>query len=156
MAFSPFSSSLAQMDLLMSGQHAAYFPPVHFSHPGLPHSSLVKLQQSLAGAAAAAGAMFPRELLQPQHDPYAMLRIAGLPPGPPMDSGVDPDVKDDPGAELEGNELWKQFHKLGTEMVITKSGRSVMCFGRFLLFWVVWFVVWGGGEGGIWCLGVCV
>ena len=129
MAFSPFPSSLAQMDLLMAGQHAAFFPPVHFSHGGLPHSSLVKLQQSLAGAA---GGLFPRELL-PQHDPYSMLRM-GL-PAPPMDSGVDPDVKDDPGADLEGNELWKQFlegnelwkqfHKLGTEMVITKSGRSV-------------------------------
>ena len=119
MAFSPFPSSLAQMDLLMAGQHAAYFPPVHFSHGGLPHSSLVKLQQSLAGAA---GGLFPRELL-PQHDPYTMLRM-GL-PGPPLDSGVDPDVKDDPSAELEGLELWKQFHKLGTEMVITKSGRSV-------------------------------
>ena len=119
MAFSPFPSSLAQMDLLMAGQHAAFFPPVHFSHGGLPHSSLVKLQQSLAGAV---GGLFPRELL-PQHDPYSMLRM-GL-PAPPMDSGVDPDVKDDPGADLEGNELWKQFHKLGTEMVITKSGRSV-------------------------------
>ena len=33
------------------------------------------------------------------------------------------DVKDDPKVELEGKELWDRFHELGTEMVITKSGR---------------------------------
>lgn len=26
-------------------------------------------------------------------------------------------------AKLENNELWKQFHRIGTEMIITKSGR---------------------------------
>jgi hypothetical protein len=26
-------------------------------------------------------------------------------------------------AELDGKDLWDQFHKHGTEMVITKSGR---------------------------------
>jgi hypothetical protein len=25
--------------------------------------------------------------------------------------------------ELVGHELWKKFHKLGTEMIITKAGR---------------------------------
>jgi T-box protein 2 len=37
----------------------------------------------------------------------------------PEDDGVD----DDPKVTLEGKELWEKFHKLGTEMVITKSGR---------------------------------
>lgn len=32
-------------------------------------------------------------------------------------------VVDDPKVTLEGKELWEKFHKLGTEMVITKSGR---------------------------------
>ena len=32
-------------------------------------------------------------------------------------------VQDDPKVTLEQKELWDQFHKLGTEMVITKSGR---------------------------------
>ena len=32
-------------------------------------------------------------------------------------------VIDDPKVNLECNELWQKFHKLGTEMVITKSGR---------------------------------
>ena len=30
---------------------------------------------------------------------------------------------DDPVIELENAELWEQFHKIGTEMVITKTGR---------------------------------
>ncbi|XP_026879567.2 T-box transcription factor TBX2a isoform X1 [Electrophorus electricus] len=35
------------------------------------------------------------------------------------------DVEDDPKVTLEAKELWDQFHKLGTEMVITKSGRRM-------------------------------
>lgn len=30
---------------------------------------------------------------------------------------------DDPKAELENKNLWGQFHQIGTEMVITKTGR---------------------------------
>lgn len=37
----------------------------------------------------------------------------------------DDGVVDDPKVTLEGKELWEKFHKLGTEMVITKSGRLV-------------------------------
>ncbi len=32
-------------------------------------------------------------------------------------------VEDDPKVHLEAKELWELFHKRGTEMVITKSGR---------------------------------
>ncbi|KAG5673336.1 hypothetical protein PVAND_003395 [Polypedilum vanderplanki] len=39
----------------------------------------------------------------------------------PEDDGVE----DDPKVTLEGKELWEKFHKLGTEMVITKSGRQM-------------------------------
>lgn len=28
---------------------------------------------------------------------------------------------------LEGAELWHQFYQVGTEMIITKSGRYVLC-----------------------------
>lgn len=38
---------------------------------------------------------------------------------PPEDDGV----VDEPKVTLEGKDLWEKFHKLGTEMVITKSGR---------------------------------
>nr|1H6F_A Chain A, T-BOX TRANSCRIPTION FACTOR TBX3 [Homo sapiens]1H6F_B Chain B, T-BOX TRANSCRIPTION FACTOR TBX3 [Homo sapiens] len=34
-------------------------------------------------------------------------------------------MKDDPKVHLEAKELWDQFHKRGTEMVITKSGRRM-------------------------------
>ncbi|TRY59263.1 hypothetical protein DNTS_034187, partial [Danionella cerebrum] len=41
--------------------------------------------------------------------------------------GLEPeeDVEDDPKVTLEAKELWDQFHKIGTEMVITKSGRRM-------------------------------
>jgi len=32
---------------------------------------------------------------------------------------------DDPKAELENKNLWSQFHQIGTEMVITKTGRRM-------------------------------
>ncbi|KAK2816557.1 hypothetical protein Q7C36_022828 [Tachysurus vachellii] len=35
------------------------------------------------------------------------------------------EVEDDPKVTLEAKELWDQFHKIGTEMVITKSGRRM-------------------------------
>lgn len=54
----------------------------------------------------------------------------------------DDGVVDDPKVTLEGKELWEKFHKLGTEMVITKSGRLVRflhLFGaicdNFILWW---------------------
>ncbi|CAF4801115.1 unnamed protein product [Pieris macdunnoughi] len=68
------------------------------------------LPAALAAAAALSG---PCPLLKPPPPPYAPL--------PPDDDGV----VDDPKVTLEGKDLWEKFHKLGTEMVITKSGRSV-------------------------------
>ena len=53
-------------------------------------------------------------------------RLPGLPfPGFPqrMPPPEDDNVQDDPKVTLEHKELWEQFHKHGTEMVITKSGR---------------------------------
>ena len=43
----------------------------------------------------------------------------GFRPPPPEDDNVN----DDPKVTLEHKELWTEFHKNGTEMVITKSGR---------------------------------
>lgn len=42
-------------------------------------------------------------------------------PFEPEDDGVE----DDPKVSLESKDLWERFHALGTEMVITKSGRYV-------------------------------
>lgn len=41
------------------------------------------------------------------------------PPFEPEDDGIE----DDPKVTLESKDLWEKFHSLGTEMVITKSGR---------------------------------
>lgn len=45
----------------------------------------------------------------------------------------DDGVVDDPKVTLESKELWEQFHKLGTEMVITKSGRQMFPQMKFRL-----------------------
>lgn len=37
----------------------------------------------------------------------------------------DDGVQDDPKVTLEAKDLWTQFHSIGTEMVITKSGRQM-------------------------------
>ncbi|MEQ2198862.1 hypothetical protein XENOCAPTIV_019670 [Xenoophorus captivus] len=41
------------------------------------------------------------------------------PCGEESDSRPDREVR----AELQGSELWKRFHEIGTEMIITKAGR---------------------------------
>ncbi|KAI4493153.1 hypothetical protein M0802_009570 [Mischocyttarus mexicanus] len=53
------------------------------------------------------------------HHPLAAPHHPLVPPHHPEEDGV----VDDPKVTLEGKELWEKFHKLGTEMVITKSGR---------------------------------
>lgn len=46
---------------------------------------------------------------------------------------VEDGVKDDPRVELEDRELWQKFHPLVNEMIITKSGRSVVGGGELRL-----------------------
>ena len=40
-----------------------------------------------------------------------------------MNTENEPAEPDDPKAELDNKDLWDQFHHIGTEMVITKTGR---------------------------------
>lgn len=54
---------------------------------------------------------------------YAGHFVAPPPPPPPQ-----PTLPGDVEAKLENNELWQQFHSIGTEMIITKSGRLVSSF----------------------------
>ncbi|KAL1130395.1 hypothetical protein AAG570_013333 [Ranatra chinensis] len=81
------------------------------------------------GPAAAAGGAYPLPVPcypLPKH-PYTTAEdvlqhpavLRPLRPVRPEDDGV----VDDPKVTLEGKDLWEKFHKLGTEMVITKSGR---------------------------------
>ncbi|CAG2158542.1 unnamed protein product [Oppiella nova] len=48
----------------------------------------------------------------------------GAPPVRPFEP-EDDGVEDDPKVILESKDLWEKFHALGTEMVITKSGRRM-------------------------------
>ncbi|KAI7812876.1 T-box transcription factor TBX3a [Triplophysa rosa] len=66
---------------------------------GLHFSSL---GHQAAAAAAAAAHLRPLKTLEPEEE-----------------------VEDDPKVHLEAKELWELFHKRGTEMVITKSGRRM-------------------------------
>uniref|UniRef100_A0A8C6A0V8 T-box transcription factor 2 n=1 Tax=Marmota marmota marmota TaxID=9994 RepID=A0A8C6A0V8_MARMA len=81
-------------------------------------------------------ALPPGALAKPLPDPAAAaeagLHVSALGPHPPAAhlrslKSLEPEdeVEDDPKVTLEAKELWDQFHKLGTEMVITKSGRRM-------------------------------
>ncbi|KAF7286559.1 hypothetical protein GWI33_004600 [Rhynchophorus ferrugineus] len=59
-------------------------------------------------------------LLQAVHNHHSAM-VRPLRAIQPEDDGV----VDDPKVTLEGKDLWEKFHKLGTEMVITKSGRQM-------------------------------
>ena len=47
-----------------------------------------------------------------------------LQPQPPLTGGESPErfIKD-VHMELESQELWNEFHQLGTEMILTRAGR---------------------------------
>ncbi|CAD7004866.1 unnamed protein product [Ceratitis capitata] len=76
----------------------------------------LRMQQQIAHE------MYRQQIMQRIPDPFPpmlpfhMPHHIIVPPRPPL-----------PGAEakLENNELWRQFHKIGTEMIITKSGRRM-------------------------------
>ncbi|XP_064652151.1 T-box transcription factor TBX2-like isoform X2 [Lineus longissimus] len=109
MAFNPFllhrPSDYSVHSLLA---HPHYLPSV-LPHHGLPSSILPKLQQTVAR-----GPLTPADLLT-QHIPRPLRSI----------DPAENEVHDDPKVELDGKDLWEQFHKYGTEMVITKSGRRM-------------------------------
>lgn len=74
----------------------------HAHHPlGTPYTTAEDVVLASVAAHQLHPAMRPLRALQPEDD----------------------GVVDDPKVTLEGKELWEKFHKLGTEMVITKSGR---------------------------------
>ncbi|XP_075218640.1 T-box transcription factor bifid isoform X6 [Lycorma delicatula] len=77
--------------------------------PGPGHPYTTAEDVVLAAAAAAASH---------HHHPAMVRPLRAIQP-------EDDGVVDDPKVTLEGKDLWEKFHKLGTEMVITKSGRRM-------------------------------
>lgn len=99
----------------MLGHQPPFFPALALPHGGsltLPGALGKPIMDQLMGAAetglhfsslghqAAAAHLRPLKTLEPEEE-----------------------VEDDPKVHLEAKELWELFHKRGTEMVITKSGR---------------------------------
>lgn len=109
MAYNPFllhRPADYSMNSLLAPSH--YLPNMQLQHPGLAASILPKLQQSMSRSPFS-----PSDILA-HHQQLRPLRSLEPP---------ETDVQDDPKVELESKDLWEQFHKIGTEMVITKSGR---------------------------------
>ncbi|XP_029027843.1 T-box transcription factor TBX2b isoform X2 [Betta splendens] len=112
MAYHPFHAHRPTdfpMSAFLAAAQPSFFPAL-----SLPPGALTKPipEHGLAGAAEAG--------LHPalSHHQAAHLRsLKSLEP--------EEEVDDDPKVTLEAKDLWDQFHKLGTEMVITKSGRRM-------------------------------
>ncbi|XP_062038160.1 T-box transcription factor TBX3 isoform X2 [Lepus europaeus] len=118
MAYHPFLPHRAP-DFAMSavlGHQPPFFPALTLPPTGaaalsLPGALAKPIMDQLVGAAETG---IPFSSLGPQ---------AHLRPLKTMEP--EEEVEDDPKVHLEAKELWDQFHKRGTEMVITKSGRRM-------------------------------
>ncbi|XP_054029100.1 T-box transcription factor TBX3 [Dryobates pubescens] len=120
MAYHPFLPHRAP-DFAMSavlGHQPPFFPALALPPNGaaalsLPGALAKPIMDQLVGAAETG---IPFSSLS--HQAAAHLRpLKTLEP--------EEEVEDDPKVHLEAKELWEQFHKRGTEMVITKSGRRM-------------------------------
>lgn len=106
------AAALAALAGSPAGPHQHLYPglpklPPHHPHPHHPLGTPYTTAEDVVLASAVAA----HQQLHPAMRPLRTLQ--------PEDDGV----VDDPKVTLEGKELWEKFHKLGTEMVITKSGR---------------------------------
>ncbi|XP_015271923.1 PREDICTED: T-box transcription factor TBX2 [Gekko japonicus] len=114
MAYHPFHAprpSDFPMSAFLAAAQPSFFPAL-----ALPPAALTKplTDPSLAGAAEAS---LHVSALGHHHQAAHLRSLKSLEP--------EEEVEDDPKVTLEAKELWDQFHKLGTEMVITKSGRRM-------------------------------
>ncbi|KAG8451683.1 hypothetical protein GDO86_003754 [Hymenochirus boettgeri] len=114
MAYHPFHAPRPAdfpMSAFLAAAQPSFFPAL-----ALPPAALGKplSDPSLAGAAEAG---LHVSALGHHHQAAHLRSLKSLEP--------EEEVEDDPKVTLEAKELWDQFHKLGTEMVITKSGRRM-------------------------------
>ncbi|XP_053341785.1 T-box transcription factor TBX2a [Clarias gariepinus] len=121
MAYHPFHAH-RPADFPVSAFLAAAQPASFFPNLGLLPKPLT--EHALAGAAEAGlhAALHGHHHhhSHPQQQAAAAAHLRAL-------KSLEPEeeVDDDPKVTLDAKELWDQFHKIGTEMVITKSGRRM-------------------------------
>lgn len=102
MAYHPFQAhrpDALPLSALLTAAQPSFFPALAFP-------DVSSLSEPVSGQAASDAGL--RAALRRQH-----------PPVPQTEAELD----DDPKVTLESKNLWNEFHKMGTEMVITKSGR---------------------------------
>ncbi|XP_041782470.1 optomotor-blind protein-like isoform X5 [Anopheles merus] len=146
---SPAATAAAAAAINMAATAAGTAPPGAAGGPPsyFPAAALAALSGGPGGAGPPPSHLYPGALLPklPPHHPHAhhplgtayttaedvvLAAVAAHQHHPAMRplramQPEDDGVVDDPKVTLEGKELWEKFHKLGTEMVITKSGRQM-------------------------------
>ncbi|NXG56990.1 TBX2B factor, partial [Hemiprocne comata] len=114
MAYHPFHAPRPAdfpMSAFLAAAQPSFFPAL-----ALPPAALAKPMPD-PGLAGAAEAGLHVSALGHHHQAAHLRSLKSLEP--------EEEVEDAPKVTLEAKELWDQFHKLGTEMVITKSGRRM-------------------------------
>lgn len=109
MAYHPFQvhrQGVSSLSAFLAGAQPSLFPALTFPDVSSLSEPLSEQVTSDAGLHAALGR---------QNRPVHPWSVKNLQP----EDWVD----DDPKVTLESKNLWNEFHKMGTEMVITKSGR---------------------------------
>jgi len=112
MAYNPFQvhrADVFSLPALLPNVQSSFFPTL--THPDIGSLSDPLLGQPASDAVLCA-------TLERQNRPIQPRSLRSLQPEEWLD--------EDPKVTLESNNLWTEFHKMGTEMVITKSGRQVM------------------------------
>ncbi|XP_023298521.2 T-box-containing protein TBX6L-like [Lucilia cuprina] len=69
--------------------------------------------------------IYRQQIMQRIPDPFPQMLPLGMPAHHMMVPAPRPTLPGNVEAKLENNDLWQQFHKIGTEMIITKSGRRM-------------------------------
>lgn len=103
---------------LMAGRHGgdlSFFPPSYLPAALMPPCNPSMFFPKGSGSAMSLSSMYERI---PFGHPFAEC---------PPTKVAEPENNepDDPQVDLDNKELWEEFHRIGTEMVITKTGRLV-------------------------------
>ncbi|NXY10657.1 TBX3 factor, partial [Pteruthius melanotis] len=133
--------NLPMRDPVIPGTSMAYHPFLPHRAPDFAMSAVLGHQPPFFPALAlppngAAALSLPGALAKPIMDQLVGAAETGIPFSslghqaaahlrPLKTLEPEEEVEDDPKVHLEAKELWEQFHKRGTEMVITKSGRRM-------------------------------